>query len=230
MKTHFKTVRTLALGFTSIITISCQANTYLFDDFDDGVVDGSLWITAFPQGSSSIQESSGLLTTAARASLGTHQSFTEIRLQGRVTLNNDYEHFKIALRSDLSRVNDYYELTGILVAFSNDGNEVSIQVPGATEWVSKPYPIETGRSYDFEVIDTGSWISLFIDGQIQIETDAVDYYGNQIGFYSREFSNTSSSLDFIRVSDPQCVADGGGTFLLTAFPMLGIFIFATTRR
>jgi hypothetical protein len=74
------------------------------------------------------------------------------------------------------------------------------------------YSLTVGQAYNYTITDTGSDVDLAIDGVDQISAETSYATGNQIAFYSREFSTTSSSLSFVSIQpvpEPSSVATLG---------------------
>jgi hypothetical protein len=182
----------------------------LYDDFNGTTVNASIWNTVLPFGQSQISEFGGYLTTTGRGTLETVAGFASpYAISGTVTLNNPDEHFEVTMRSNLqpgyqSTDGTFYdELTGVKVEFSGDGQEISIQEFTPSAWyllADVSYPISVGQPYDFEITDTGSDIALSVNGNDLLSAATSYATGNQIALQSREFSNTSSSLDFVQIT------------------------------
>jgi hypothetical protein len=183
----------------------------LFDDFNSTSVNTSLWNVVLPFSQSQVSESGSYLTTAGRGILATAAGFNSpYTVSGAVQLNNGLEHFGTVLRSDLttstaSGLSQYYVLTGIYVEFSADGNQVSIQQIDASDpnppiLAEASFDFTLGQLYDFSITDMGSSVSLSINGTDLLLAATSFGTGDLIAFQSREFSATSSSLDFVRVS------------------------------
>lgn len=203
---------------------SFGAINLLFDDFNDGSIDPVKWTTDLPYAGSSVTESSGSLTTQTRGLLGTVDSFTgQYSVSGTFTMNDNFEHFKVVLRSDFSSAGGATERSGILVAFSNDGDQLSIQEDAQIKEL-KSFTLTTGQSYDFEIIDYGTSIAFFVDGAEQLTYISSYSTGDKIGIYSREFAGTSSSIDGIAISTvPEPTMAG-------LFLGISALIIATKRR
>ena len=199
----------LPLLITLFTNPTIYAQTLVSDDFNGSSVNSSIWNTVLPFGQSQISESGGYLTTTGRGILETVAGFSSpYMVSGAVTLNNSFEHFEITLRSNLQtgyQSTDgsfYYELTGVKAEFSADGNQISIQefTPTDTTILSQAsYSLSIGQTYDFSVTDTGSEIDFAINGVSLLSAMTTYSTGNQIAFQSREFNDTSSSLDFVSI-------------------------------
>jgi hypothetical protein len=183
----------------------------LYDNFNSSSVDANLWNVILPFSQSQISESGGVLTTTGRGMLATTANFASpYSISGAVTLNSSLEHFQFVLRSDLSfdtasGIAQYDELNGIHVSFSADGQQAGIALfdgtnPNPPNLALTSYSFSVGQTYDFSITDTGSSVDLSIDGTDIISADTTFGTGDQIAFYSREFSDTSSSLDFASIA------------------------------
>jgi hypothetical protein len=180
----------------------------LSDNFNGSTVDTSLWNVILPFAQSQITESGGFLTTTGRGTLATVAGFdSPIIISGTVTLNNQFEHFNTMLRSDLSiwpPDAQFHELTGICVSFSADGHQISIQqfTPGQQNpiWLGiGSFNFTVGQAYDFTITDDKTNITLSINGTELLSGTSTYASGDQIAFESREFSDTSSSLDSVSI-------------------------------
>ncbi len=181
----------------------------LSDDFNGMTVNTNIWNVILPFAQSQITESGGSLTMTGKGTLATVAGFNSpYEISGSVTLNNSLEHFSIVLRSDLSvwpPDAGYDEFTGINVVFSADGNQISIQQfdpsnQNPTFLALTNFNISVGQPYNFKIIDTGTRISLAINGTTLLTGQSTFSTGNKIAFRSREFSNTSSSLDYVSIT------------------------------
>jgi hypothetical protein len=199
----------LAVILAGMVSVPMRAQN-IYDNFNGTTVNTNFRTIILPFAQSQITESGGYLTTTGRGTLATASGFSfPYTVSGAVTLNTGFEHFGTTLRSDLttstaSGLLPYYVLTGICVGFSADGNQVSIQQIDATN-PNPPILSETnfnfivGQSYNFVITDTGSNVSLAINGTNLISANTTFGTGNKVGLQSREFSYTSSSIDFLQI-------------------------------
>ena len=205
--------------FFCVCLLSPYANAQsLFDDFNASSVNGSLWNVILPFGQSSISESGGFLTTTGRGTLATVAGFdSPLTISGNVTLNNQNEHFYTILRTDLSlwpAGASYHEITGIVVGFSADANQISIgQLTAGQDnpifLALGSFNFTVGQAYNFEITDDKTTVTLAINGTELLSGSSTFASGNLIGFSSREFGDTSSSLDFVSIQpvpEPSTVA------------------------
>jgi len=194
----------------------------LSDDFSAASLDASKWTTILPYGSSSVVQSGGVLTTTGRGILATVSDYSSpYVINGAFTLLNDYEHFNVAFRTDLSFLPDqdlYHTLSGMFVSFSNDGNQISIQGRGYAGITYKSYALNTGEIYFFSIYDNGTNISLAVNGLTELTANSNVSTGNHVAFYSREFSSTGTALDSVNITH---VPDAGGTILYLFLALLG---------
>ncbi len=211
----------LLVAFIGALTSGRASTVLLNDTFSGSSLDASLWQTILPNGSSSVTQSGGGLTTTARGILGSVAGFSgPLTLSGTFTLLNDSEHFKIVLRSDLTSTGSYDERTGLIVAFANDGDNVSIQelTNPMANWQliaatgNGGYRLTTGVPYAFSIVDTGTSVSVSLNGAPVVSANTTWSTGNHIGFYSREFAGTGTRLDEVTVTSP--VPDTASTGLL----------------
>lgn len=220
-------MRTVSLGFCIVALGSIgQAAIPLNDNFNSPSLDTALWQTILPFGYSSVVQSGGLLTTTGRGVLATANSFaTPYVISGSFTMLNDLEHFNIAFRTDLSTdgIDPYFERRGMFVSFSNDGNEVSIQrYNSSLDWnllANTGFALNTGQAYTFSILDTGSLISLSVNGIDLLSTTNSYSTGDHIAFYSREFSSTATAIDSVTITT---VPDSGATAIYLGMAMVGL--------
>jgi hypothetical protein len=192
------------LTLLALLPTALSAQVLLTDDFNDSTINPALWTVILPNGGSSVIENGGALTTAGRGILGSVAGFTSpYTISGSFTMNDSLEHFNVVFRTDLS-AGDFGERRGIFVSFSNDGDQISIQRysnAGDNELLAvKSYSLATSQSYSFEIMDTGSVVMLSIGGTLELTGSSNYSTGNKIGFYSREFGSTSTSVDSLTVT------------------------------
>ena len=216
----------------AIVTASFAAQSQsLLDNFNGSTVDSSIWNVVLPFSQSQVSESGGYFTTTGRGTLETVAGFNSpYTVSGAVTLNSSLEHFSVTLRSDLqpgyqsTDGRQYYELTGLKAVFSMDGGEISLQEftpTSATILADVSYSLSVGQTYDFSITDTGSSISLAVNGSDLLSATTGYSTGDQIAFQSREFNDTSSSLDFVEIAavpEPSSLA-------MVAVGLVGLFGF-----
>lgn len=194
----------IAFGLLLPFSATFGAINLLVDDFNDGSIDPNKWNTTLVNGNSSVSEQSGYLTTQSRGILSSVDDITgAYSISGSVALQDGFEQFKVAFRSDLSASGSFGERNGMLAVFSNDGDQLAIlRINNGDHTIiaQKSYTLNTGQFYDFELIDYGNSIAFLIDGVEELTTSDNFSAGNKIGFYSREFASTSSDIDFISVS------------------------------
>lgn len=214
---------------------SVQAQTLVSDTFSGGTIDGAKWTTVLPTGSSSVVQSSGVVTTTGRGILATVSAFTSpYSISGTFSMLSDVEHFNIVFRTDLSTAGSgsSYERAGMLVSFSNDGNEVSIQrFASASDWAllsSASYLLTTNQSYDFVISDYGNLITVAVNGTSLLSASNSYATGGKVGFYSREFASTATAIDSVSIAaipEPGTYATLAGLFAL-----VGAFCFRKARQ
>ena len=192
------------LGLTSAV----RAETILLtDSFDGTALDPTKWATILPFGSSSLVQSGGTLTTTGRGILATaNDNAAPYVISGTFTMLNGLEHFNIVLRSDLSTVgaSTFFERLGVIVTFVNDGQGISIQLPSGqiASTGGGGFRFVTGQAYAFRIYDTGSNISVEMDGVSVLSANTTFSLGGRIAMYSREFSTTATRLDSVTILAP----------------------------
>ncbi len=213
-----------AFGFVLVAPLHSQ--TLLTDSFTGGTVDSTKWQTLLPFGGSSVTQSGGTVTLTERGTLLTQASFSgSIIISGSFTMNDHFEHFKVAARTDgsIPAGNGFAERTGIVFAFSNDGDQISIQqfsANGSTSILAvTSYSMTTGQSYDFTATLTGTSLALSVNGVALLSATDSTSTGNQIALFSRSGFGTSTSVDSISVSaipEPSTYAAVSGIMVLAA--------------
>jgi hypothetical protein len=192
---------TVALLCTAI---SCSAQIAFVDEFDNGSIDPVLWSVDLPTASSAVTETAGVLKTTARGILGTNQGIAGgLSLMGRFRMLDGFEHFTIALRSDLA-TSSYFERTGLRISFANDGDMMSISrymsADDNTPLVLYPFSFQTGTWYEFAILDLGEEISVSLNGELRMVANSAFRTGDRIGMYSRKFNSTSTEIDYVRIA------------------------------
>jgi hypothetical protein len=206
---------------------SLHANQILLsDDFSGATLDTSKWSTILPYGGSSVVQGGGVVTTTGRGILATANGYsTPYAILGVFTMLNDWEHFNVSFRTDLSTAGpgSALERSGLMVSFSNDGNELSIQrYTSATDWAQlavKNFALVTGEPYFFSITDTGADITLAVNGVDELTASSTYSTGNHIAFYSREFSSAATSIDAVTVVG---VPEVGVTAFYLGLAILGL--------
>jgi len=194
---------------TALLFASPLLGTPVFtDSFDGPSVDSALWQTILPYPASAVTQAGGIVTLTERGMLFSQQGFSgSLAISGTFRLNDHYEHFKVAARSDglVPSGNGYSERTGIVFTFSNDGDQISIQrfeSNGVIEIMAvKPYELTTGQTYSFLASLSGNQLSLAVNGIAELTAISNYSSGDRIGIFGRIGFNTSSSVDSITVEN-----------------------------
>jgi hypothetical protein len=199
------------LAILAVLPFALSAQVLLTDDFNDASIDSGKWSVILPYGGSSVTANGSVLTTTGRGILASVASFSApYTITGTFIMHHEWEHFNIVLRSDLSApaTGSYNERTGIIVTFVNDGDGISIQqYPTGSDWAQlastggNGYALITGQPYSFSITDTGTRVNVAVNGVDVVSANSTFSTGNHIGFYSREFGSTATSIDFITVTD-----------------------------
>lgn len=208
-----------ALSITSLCANPFTVNdTLLNDTFDTPIAER--WDTIRPFGGSSVTQANGNVTTVSRGILATTQAFeVPYVISGAFTMLWGAEHFNIALRTDLIEVGQYGERSGIIVTFVNDGNGICIHqyCSPIENWRQlattggNGFNLEANRSYAFEIVDTGSSVSVAVDG-VNVLSAATSWgTGNRIALYSREMG-AGTRIESIKV-ESITVPDGASTLV-----------------
>ncbi len=209
-----------------LIPAALSAQVVLTDDFSSPSVDSLKWIVATPVGGSSVNQSGGFVTLTERGTLISQNSFSgDIQISGSFTMNQNLEHFKIVARTDgsIPSGNSFAERNGIIFAFSNDGDQISIQRIDSnnnhTNLAVKSYALQSGQTYSFSASLIGTSIGFTVNGVEEL-TAISDYSsGGKIALFSRSGFGTSSTLDEISVS---AIPEPASFAVLVGFGALGL--------
>ncbi len=133
-----------------------------------------------------------------------------IEIVGRFQFKSSDDNFKVVFRSSLDSVNESGERNGIIVAFANDGNEVSIQESQENSMeilAATPVDLENEQDVEFRINDDGQIIALYIDDfqTPLLSANSAFRAGGHVAIYNRELSSSESELDFVFVAN-----DSGG--------------------
>ena len=225
-----------AFRLLSVLTVStlglvsnASGGLVLEDDFNDGVIDVSKWEQNLDPPGSSLAESGGVLTTTGRGALFSQDSFSgPLEINGTVSLTDGFEHFNVAARSDGNVIsgNSFYEKSGIIFSFSNDGDQISIQEMRSDGTITilsvKSYSLVTSTPYSFTATLDGASLALAVNGIQELTATSSYSAGGRVGFYSREGSSRSSSVDYFSVA---AIPEPTSSFVL-----LGLVTSAFFRR
>jgi hypothetical protein len=198
-------IKSLALTLSLLISAPVFGATGVADDFEDGVLNSTVWDTSLPFGSSAVVETGGLLSLTARGTLRTLADLNDaVEVRGSFRINNSLDNLKVALRTDLSTHSQYAEVTALIVEFNGSGGAGLGPSPSDQPWLaSGTFPNPVGQFHEFLIRDSGTIIEVFLDGSEQPLLSATSTFrtGNRIAFYNREFSGLKTDLDFIEISE-----------------------------
>ncbi|HWA25448.1 MAG TPA: hypothetical protein VG734_07300 [Lacunisphaera sp.] len=193
------------LSLTALVglCLTSRADSILLsDDFSGASLDTSKWQTLGP---GSVSQSGGFVTTQGRGILATQAGFNApYVINGAFTMLDGLEHFNVAFRTDLSTPGaPFYERAGMLVSFSNDGNQISIQrYTSPSDWdllAVKSYTLTTGLTYFFSIFDDGTNIDFSVNGVQELSASSSYSTGDHIALLSREFG-AGSKIDAVTVA------------------------------
>jgi hypothetical protein len=230
-------LRNCVLGLF-LIPCALSASTILSDNFNDGVIDTTLWGTSNPGSYSAVTEGNGVLTTTGRGILYTQSEITgAYTITGNVKLLNIGEIFTIALHTNLSSFGGYHELQGLLVHFNGTdfGETLTIAAynwadGSTTQLASTSYTFTANTEYSFTLLDTGSSLSVYINDTLV--TSCVYTYGvwgNNIAFYSRE-ANSACSSEIDNIAIYSGVPEPATCAAMLGFGALGLAFFRRRRK
>lgn len=220
-----KSARFLAFG---IFTISLANSswgapvvTLLSDDFNDGVINLSLWSTnSTANSNSSVSEGGGKLTLQSRgyliANVGGLDPVNDgpIRIRGELTLAMasfpDQDFLQVVTRSDATPFGAFGEVQNG-VSFEINGNDfirISTWQSGVQTFISPfvPLQVDDGDSFFFEAIDDGLHLLLSVSeigGQgatASVSATSNLVLSDLVTFYNRELSTSIAQLDNVEIA------------------------------
>lgn len=208
----------------ALAIVSAQASAQLYDDFNDGTINTSIWNTSLPSGYSQVFESGGRAVMIGRGGLNTVQGFSSnLEITGRFKFTGQEDHFGITIRSDLVFANSFMEKYGLRISFQDNSQSLRITEYNTdnsiTELAFLSYSLAVNTDYDFKITDDGNLIQLYMMGAATptIQASSAFSAGEKISIYNREFSISRTELDFISiVPEPSSFALLGGFGLLAA--------------
>lgn len=212
-----KTKLAFCLAVISIWT--ANSNAQLFDDFNDGTLNTSLWSTFSTSfGNSSLSESGGNLRFGNGSAIITTSQFVNPTISGRFRISGwEYDRFKVLIRSDGTMIDTHWQsrIGGLGIQFTSGsnpdyGSSQTLQLWNfrtGTLLTSAAPTISMNTWYDFTIADSGSQISVFLNNSA---TPTLTYvtttsYGNYVEFGNREQAAGSwpppyyLDLDFVSV-------------------------------
>lgn len=208
-------------------SVSCNAVTNIVDNFNDGVIDTTKWQVLLPFGNSQILENNGYVQSISRGVLGTKDDVdTNIQISGKFMFVA--QDPKISFRSNLSSWDGYGERTGITIAFGLGGQNIRIEGrwgdgSSGTIGVERPYTWQSGIYYDFQIVDDGNNIEVFINGSSAVSGFTNQRMGNKVGFFGNEMGGMTAQFDDISIQalpEPSSLSLllAGGTVLIVGKP------------
>jgi hypothetical protein len=224
----------LSSAFCLLLSLESRADIYLNDDFNDGIINPSLWSVSLPYGDSSVTESGGHVSVSNNGRLTTLAEMpTTYEVDGRfLETANPYDNFKIVIRSDGAPFGSTpgfpTEARGICVMFNvrdDTGatyHNLLIGTIGNLAGDTHTPPITASLALDtwhtFRITDDGYNIALFYDDAVVPTATFQSSFsaGNLITFYNREGNDGRSSisnggiaeLDYltvVAVPEPSCL-------------------------
>jgi len=170
------------------------------DNFDNGVIDTSLWGISLPFGGSQVQETGGNAVLTGRGGLNTLASFAgPVEIAGSFSFAGALDHFRIVFRSDLAFNSPTMERSGMIVIFAQAG-EVQI---GESEISSLAIgTFNPAGNVDFRILDDGTTVNLFVNDAVTPLLTAASSHrtGDKIAFYNREFPFNVLQIDHLQIS------------------------------
>ena len=183
------------LAVLVLFSISARADVQLADSFDGASIDTSKWNVLLPFSDSAVSLQNGFFKSLNRGTLSSVADFSKpYVISGTFRNNNDFSVFGLYLRSDgIRHSNDIYGgIGGIGVGFWGPANFYSpgkltvTRVGFSGHLYNEPLAFEPNRIYDFSILDTGTSLTLHIDGNKIFELPTLHSAGAKIGFSGRE--------------------------------------------
>ena len=174
---------------------SARADVQLADSFDGSVIDASKWNVLLPFADSAVSLQNGFFKSLNRGTLTSVADFNQpYVISGTFRNNNDFSVFGLYLRSDGVRhpSDSFGGVGGIGVGFWGPANFYSpgkltvTRVGFSGHLYNEPLAFEPNRIYDFSILDTGTSLTLHIDGNKIFELPTLHSAGAKIGFSGRE--------------------------------------------
>ncbi len=190
------------------------------DDFEDDVLDASLWEVRTWFAFSAAEETDGVLNLTRRPYFLTRDDWIP---QGGMPLavefdwqfTNAVNNLTVVLRSDGERRDDQFAevANGVSVHFSGESDNVRVileiagdgaEVTGGGEFPNYiPLVLSPGTTYRVRIIDTGSEVSVFVDDLdtplLVAEVDT-SFTVNRIAFFNREIDTGTDRIDNVEIS------------------------------
>lgn len=217
-----KTTAAILSALVGLLSSARADSVILSDNFSGASLNTSIWTAILPTVDSVVEQSGGAVNLANRGTLATAFGISGAYIiSGAFTMNDDFEHFNVGFRTDLSTVGDpFYERQGLVVSFANDGpggGEISIQryvSPVDWEFLAKKtnFDLVIGQTYFFSIFDDGLNVSLSVNGMQELATASTFSKGNRVAFLARDFGE-GSSLDAVTITH---VPDSGRVVSLFA--------------
>lgn len=231
-----------------LLVSAAHANTILLSDDFSGTELGPQWQTSLPFATSQVIETGGYGYTFGRGILASANpiGMAPYVINMAVHSLGDFEHFEIALRSDLTNITSYHEVSGLVICFANDDNRVLLQQDGddgtITTLASARAIMDTGVDYRIQITDTGTSVGVSVNDVPMFAIDTSFNTGSYVAFYSREFIPNyggGTGIDYVTIQyDPNAgvnvyhagVPDTGTTLGYVGIALMGILWFRRFRR
>lgn len=171
----------------------------LFDDFNDGVINPSLWSVWLPAvPNRGATESGGYLQLFNGASLITASPFANASVSGRFRISGwDYDRFNVIVRSDGTSVDNHWQerIGGLGIQFTagsdpDYGSSQTLQLwdlRTGTRLATAAPTINMNTYYDFLVTDSGTEIKVYLNDLVNpaLTFSTSTSYGDMIEFHNR---------------------------------------------
>ena len=214
------------------------SQTLFSDPFDGSAIDSSKWDVLSPYSDSTVSVQNGSLRSVCRGTIVTKDTFTltsysPLVVSGSFQLANEFSVFEVWLRSDgvIIPTNPYGWVGGVGISFWSGWNSWSS--PGLKIGLSDMSPnlfddgirFNPNQIYSFRITDTGTSLSVEVDGTQRASITTSFTKGNKVAFNGRQ--NLDGQLGQIDIFDTQIVPEPSSLSLLLVG---GALLMAGRRR
>lgn len=223
----------LALLSTAPVAVAIPGTIIVNDTFAAPSLDTAAWQVITPFLDSSVEIIDGAAHSNARGILATQAVVpTPYTVFGSFNMPFSDGIFSVSLRSDLMTAGVFGVPTGLSINFVNGGDFIQFhtyddQGEATTLTENVPFDLENGVSYEFEIIDDGSSVSLFVNGTSVFESVATNFStGGHIALYGSQTYGIGSDIEAVMITT-SAVPEPASFAALSALGALG---FAAVRR